>query len=43
MSDQLSGSNTWANYGGGQSFSVPGNPAFNVEVPQTLHYLCHVA
>jgi purine/pyrimidine-nucleoside phosphorylase len=38
---RLAGSDTWANYGGGQSFSVPGNTAFDIEVTQALHYVCH--
>jgi len=28
-------------YAGGQSFSVPGNSSFDIEVTQTLHYICH--
>ncbi|GAD81438.1 pyrimidine/purine nucleoside phosphorylase [Nocardia asteroides] len=26
---------------GGESFSVPGNSAFDIEVVETLHYVCH--
>ena len=26
---------------GGQSFSVPGNSSFDIEVTKTLHYVCH--
>jgi uncharacterized protein YaiE (UPF0345 family) len=38
---RLGGSNDWTRYGAGQSFSVPGNSAFDIEVSQTLHYVCH--
>lgn len=38
---RLAGSEAWAAYTGGQSFSVPGNTAFDIEVTQTLHYVCH--
>jgi uncharacterized protein YaiE (UPF0345 family) len=38
---RLAGSAAWVSYGGGQSFSVPGNSAFDIEVTQTLHYVCH--
>jgi uncharacterized protein YaiE (UPF0345 family) len=38
---RLAGSDSWAEYRGGQSFSVPGNASFDIEVTQTLHYVCH--
>jgi purine/pyrimidine-nucleoside phosphorylase len=38
---RLAGSEAWASYGGGQSFSVAGNTSFDIEVTQTLHYVCH--
>jgi len=38
---RLAGSEDWTRYVGGQSFSVPGNSAFDIEVVQTLHYVCH--
>ena len=38
---RLAGSEVWVSYGGGQSFSVPGNSSFDIEVSQTLHYICH--
>ncbi|GLS04353.1 UPF0345 protein [Chitiniphilus shinanonensis] len=28
-------------YAGGQSFNVPGNSSFEIEVTDTLHYVCH--
>ncbi len=38
---RLAGSQAWKNYGGGQSFEVPGNSAFDIEVTKALHYVCH--
>lgn len=38
---RLPGAADWANYRGGQSFDVPGQSAFDIEVTQTLHYVCH--
>jgi uncharacterized protein YaiE (UPF0345 family) len=38
---KLAGSDAWSSYGGGQSFNVPGNSSFEIEVTQTLHYICH--
>jgi uncharacterized protein YaiE (UPF0345 family) len=38
---RLSGSEAWQSYGAGQSFSVPGQSAFDIEVTQTMHYVCH--
>jgi purine/pyrimidine-nucleoside phosphorylase len=38
---RLAGSEAWASYGGGQSFSVAGNTSFDIDVTQTLHYVCH--
>lgn len=28
-------------YRGGESFSVPGDSAFDIETLETLHYVCH--
>jgi hypothetical protein len=28
-------------FSAGESFSVPGNSAFDIEVTETLHYVCH--
>ena len=33
----------WQPYAGGQSFEVPGNSSFDIEVDETLHYVCHFA
>ena len=38
---KLRGSDAWTAYGAGQSFSVPGDSSFEIEVMQTLHYVCH--
>jgi len=38
---RLVGSEGWTSYAGGQSFSVPGNSSFDIEVTKTLHYVCH--
>ena len=38
---RLDGSEAWQSYGAGQSFSVPGQSAFDIEVTSTMHYICH--
>lgn len=38
---RLAGSDTWTDYGAGQRFDVPGKTSFDIEVTQTLHYVCH--
>ena len=38
---RLAGSDHWTAYSGGQSFQVPGNSSFDIEVTHTLHYICH--
>ena len=38
---RLAGSDVWTDCAGGQSFSVPGQSSFEIEVIQTLHYVCH--
>lgn len=40
---RLQGESTWTEYQGGQSFSVPGNSAFDIETLETLDYVCHFA
>ncbi len=37
---RLDGSDTWDEYGAGQSFDVPGNSAFDIEVLELLDYIC---
>lgn len=31
----------WQTYEGGQRFHVPGNSRFDIEVLQSVHYVCH--
>jgi purine/pyrimidine-nucleoside phosphorylase len=38
---RLAGGEGWTTYAGGQSFDVPGNSSFEIEVVKTLHYVCH--
>jgi len=38
---RLAGSDVWTTYGGGQNFAVPGQSAFDIEVSEPLHYICH--
>jgi uncharacterized protein YaiE (UPF0345 family) len=39
---KLAGENEWKEYGPGQSFSVPGNSSFEIEVThEPYHYVCH--
>ena len=38
---RLAGSDSWVGYAGGQSFNVPGQSSFDIEVSQALHYICH--
>jgi len=38
---RLAGAEAWTTYADGQSFSVPGNASFDIEVSKTLHYICH--
>lgn len=38
---RLAGDEAWHSYGAGDRFSVPGDSSFDIEVAQTLHYVCH--
>jgi hypothetical protein len=39
---KLAGENSWTSYGAGQSFKVPGNSSFDIEVSgEPYHYVCH--
>ncbi len=40
---RLAGSDAWQSYGAGQQFDVPGNSSFDIEVQETLDYVCHFA
>ncbi|UXY17029.1 pyrimidine/purine nucleoside phosphorylase [Chitiniphilus purpureus] len=38
---KLAGQNEATTYGAGTSFDVPGDASFEIEVTETLHYVCH--
>lgn len=38
---KLAGETEATTYTGGQSFNVPGDSSFEIEVTDTLHYVCH--
>lgn len=38
---RLNGENEWKVYGAGEKFTVPGNSSFDIEVTETLDYVCH--
>jgi len=39
---KLAGESGWTSYGAGQSFNVPGNSSFDIEVAgEPYHYVCH--
>jgi len=38
---RLAGEEGWNTYASGTSFSVPGNSSFDIEVTETLDYVCH--
>ncbi len=38
---RLAGSESWQTYGAGQSFDVPGQSSFDIEVAEPVHYICH--
>jgi hypothetical protein len=41
---KLAGESEWTAYGAGQSFSVPGNSSFEIEVTgEPYHSVCHFA
>ena len=41
---KLKGETEWKNYGAGESFQVPGNSSFDIEVAdEAYHYVCHFA
>jgi len=35
------GASEWESYGAGESFHVEGDSAFDIEVAETLDYVCH--
>lgn len=38
---RLKGEAEWKTYGAGESFQVPGNASFDIEVTEPYHYVCH--
>jgi uncharacterized protein YaiE (UPF0345 family) len=38
---RLAGEDGWQSYGAGEQFAVPGDSGFDIEVGDTLHYVCH--
>lgn len=38
---KLAGENEWKAYGAGEKFTVPGNSHFDIEIVETLDYVCH--
>ncbi|HSW14504.1 MAG TPA: pyrimidine/purine nucleoside phosphorylase [Solimonas sp.] len=38
---RLKGQDSWTDYAGGQSFSVPGDSGFDIEALEPVHYVCH--
>jgi len=38
---QRAGEESWTVYGPDQSFEVPGNSSFGIEVLETVDYVCH--
>ncbi len=37
---KLDGSDSWQTYGAGETFNVPGKSSFDIEVLETLDYVC---
>jgi uncharacterized protein YaiE (UPF0345 family) len=41
---KMAGETDWKSYGAGESFNVPGNSSFDIEVTgEPYHYVCHFA
>lgn len=38
---RLAGSESWVDYRGGQSFEVPGQSKFDIEILEITDYVCH--
>lgn len=38
---RLIGEEAWKTYSEGEKFTVPGNSSFDIEVTETLDYVCH--
>ena len=40
---RLQGSQDWVTVQAGESFQVPANSSFDIEVTEAFHYICHYA
>ncbi|MES9889362.1 MAG: pyrimidine/purine nucleoside phosphorylase [Candidatus Sedimenticola sp. PURPLELP] len=38
---RMAGEDDWQEYAGGEQFSVPGDSSFDIEILETMHYVCH--
>ncbi len=38
---KLAGANEWQTFVAGRSFNVPGNSSFDIEIVETVDYVCH--
>lgn len=38
---RLQGEDNWKTYGAGDTFNVPGNSRFDIDVEEMLDYVCH--
>ena len=38
---KLAGEDDWQIYTAGQSFNVPGDSSFDIEIVETVNYVCH--
>lgn len=38
---RLAGAEAWTSHAAGESFSVPGDSSFDIEVTEALSYVCH--
>jgi uncharacterized protein YaiE (UPF0345 family) len=38
---KLANAQTWSDYQAGQSFDIPGNSHFEIEITELLDYVCH--
>ena len=38
---RVAGAEQWREYGPGESFAVPGESSFEIEVAEPYHYVCH--
>ena len=38
---RLTGSDEWSEYAAGESFSIPGDSSFDIDVLELVDYICH--